>query len=148
MHTWDTGVSAAWRGRGRHSVCGSGTVWGKQPVCRSSMDTVEMCQLIERQVRGCHRGGYTPFETPRAVTNLHTHTHTETIACSAFHRGRHTFNQRKLDCRLCLCMRVLWTSNQIVSFCITHCTVSYCIGVYHIVSYHVISCYYIALHCI
>ncbi len=39
---------------------------------------LEMCQLIDRQVGGCHHGGYTPFETPRADTNLHTHTHTHT----------------------------------------------------------------------
>lgn len=135
MHTWNTGVSAVFWGRGRHSMCGSGTVWHKEPVCSSSMDAAETCQLIERQVGGCRCGGYKPIETPRAVTNLHT----ETTACSASRCGRYTFNQRKLDCTHCLWMQFLWTSNQIVSHCVAHCTVSYCIVVYHNVTYHVIS---------
>lgn len=116
------------------------------PVCRSSVGAAELRQLIERQA-----GLYTLWNTKRSkLTSSHIHMHTqrETIVCSASHCGRHTFNQRKLDCCLCLCMQCLYGPVIRLYHTVSHIALYHVGALYHIMSYHVTVSHCLAFNCI
>lgn len=101
-----------------------------------------MCYLIERQVVGYHFGAYTPVETPRDLANL-TYSQKQLYALLSTVGGMHFIKGNWIAAFACVC----GSSNQIVSYCITHCSVSYCIVVYHIISY-IMSYYVTIVQCI